>query len=231
MIETLKHYLKDFFNLIFPDLCVVCNSHLVNQETLICTKCLYNLPKTNFHKEINNPVSQLFWGRTNVCFATGFFFFNKGSVYQSLMHKFKYHGYKEIGLVVGRYFGSQIRNSNFNEIDVIIPVPLHKSKFKKRGFNQSEWLGMGLSDAMNKPLDTETLIRAIATETQTRKSRFERWENVDSIFQITNKKSLIGKHVLLVDDVVTTGSTLEACANAVLQIENTKVSIATMAVA
>ena len=164
-------------------------------------------------------------------FATGFFFFNKGSAYQGLMHKFKYHGYKEIGLVIGRYFGSQIRQSHFNQIDIIIPVPLHKSKLKKRGFNQSEWLGIGLSESMLKPLDTKTLIRAVATETQTRKSRFERWENVDSIFKLTDKKSLVGKHILLVDDVVTTGSTLEACANAILEIENTKVSIATMAVA
>ena len=230
-MRKLLNYFKDFFNLFFPDLCVVCNNHLVNQEKMICTKCLYQLPKTNFHKEIDNPVSKLFWGRTKVEYATGFFFFNKGSKYQSMMHKFKYHGNKEIGFILGRYFGSQIKDSVFKEIDVIIPVPLHKSKLKKRGYNQSEWVGMGLSESLQKPLDTKSLIRNVATETQTRKSRFDRWKNVENIFKISDEKELEGKHVLIVDDVVTTGSTLEACANAVLKVKDTKVSIATLAVA
>jgi ComF family protein len=223
--------LTDFFNLFFPNLCVVCNHHLVNQEELICTKCLYNLPKTNFHKAIDNPVSQLFWGRTKVEYATAYFTFNKGSRYQHMMHKFKYHGNKEIGFVLGRSFGNQIRNSVFSEIDVIIPVPLHKSKLKKRGYNQSEWIGKGLSEALHKPLDTKSFIRAVATETQTRKSRFERWKNVENIFKITNTEALEGKHILMVDDVVTTGSTLEACANVLLELDGVKVSIATLAVA
>ena len=230
-MKIIIQYLRDFFNLFFPDLCVVCNNHLVNQEDLVCTKCLYNLPKTNYHNDIDNPVSQLFWGRTKIEYATGFFYFHKGSKYQGLMHKFKYPGNKEIGYVLGRYFGSQIKNSVFGEIDIIIPVPLHKSKLKKRGFNQSEWLGMGLSEVMEKPLDTKSLIRNVATETQTRKSRFERWKNVENIFKISNEKELEGKHVLIVDDVVTTGSTLEACINAILEVKDTKVSIATLAVA
>ena len=230
-MNLFAQYLNDFFNLFFPDLCIVCNSHLVNQEALICTKCLYNLPKTNYHKEIDNPVSQLFWGRTKVEYATGFFTFSKGSKYQGMMHKFKYHGNKEIGYVLGKSFGNQLRNSVFNQIDVIIPVPLHKSKLKKRGFNQSEWIAKGLSETLQKPLDVKSVIRSIATETQTRKSRFERWKNVENIFKIANENALKGNHVLLVDDVVTTGSTLEACVNAILEIENTKVSIATLAVA
>ncbi|MCB2196881.1 MAG: ComF family protein [Bacteroidetes bacterium] len=224
-------YITDFVNLFFPNLCVVCNHHLVNQEELICTKCLYNLPKTNFHKTIDNPVSQLFWGRTKVEYATAYFTFNKGSKYQHMMHKFKYHGNKEIGYVLGRSFGNQIRSSVFSEIDVIIPVPLHKSKLKKRGYNQSEWIGKGLSEALQKPLDTKSFIRAVATETQTRKSRFERWKNVENIFKITSTDSLEGKHILIVDDVVTTGSTLEACANVLLELDGVKVSIATLAVA
>lgn len=221
----------DFFDLFFPNLCIVCNSHLVSQENIICTKCLYHFPKTNFHKEKNNPVSQLFWGRTQIQNAASFFYFNKGSKYQSMMHKFKYHGKKEIGYVLGKYYGTQLINSLFNDVDVIIPVPLHKSKLRKRGYNQSEWFGKGLADAMKKKLDIDSLIRNIATETQTRKSRFERWKNVENIFQVNNKIALKGKHILIVDDVVTTGSTLEACVNAVLEVENTKVSIATLAVA
>lgn len=230
-MRRITNYFKDFFNLFFPDLCIVCNNHLLNQEELICTKCLYSLPKTNFHKEIENPVAKLFWGRTKVEYATGLFYFNKGSNYQSMMHQFKYHGKKEIGFILGRYFGSQINESVFKEIDVIIPVPLHKSKLKKRGYNQSEWLGMGLSKSMNKPLDVKSLVRSVATETQTRKSRFDRWKNVENIFKINDHTALEGKHVLIVDDVVTTGSTLEACINAVLEVENTKVSIASLAVA
>jgi len=230
-MNLFTQYLNDFFNLFFPDLCIVCNSHLVNQEELICTKCLYNLPKTNYHKEIENPVSQLFWGRTKVEYATGFFTFSKGSKYQGMMHKFKYHGNKEIGYVLGKSFGNQLRNSVFNQVDIIIPVPLHKSKLKKRGYNQSEWIAKGLSETIKKPLDIKSFIRSVATETQTRKSRFERWKNVEKIFKVTNENALKGYHILLVDDVVTTGSTLEACANAILEIKDTKVSIATLAVA
>ncbi|MDA3954624.1 MAG: ComF family protein [Bacteroidales bacterium] len=230
-MNLFAQYLNDFFNLFFPDICIVCNSHLVNQEDLICTKCLYNLPKTHYHKEIENPVSQMFWGRTKLEYATGFFTFNKDSKYQTMMHKFKYHGNKEIGYVLGKSFGNQLRNSFFNQVDVIIPVPLHKSKLKKRGYNQSEWIAKGLSETLLKPLDIKSFIRSVATETQTRKSRFERWENVENIFKITNEKFLKGKHILLVDDVVTTGSTLEACANVILEIKDTKVSIAALAVA
>ncbi|PLX12159.1 MAG: amidophosphoribosyltransferase [Marinilabiliales bacterium] len=230
-MRIVTQYLTDLFNLFFPNLCLVCNSHLVNQEELICTKCLYNLPKTGYHQEIDNPVSQLFWGRTKIEYATAYFTFSKGSRYQDLMHKFKYHGSKEIGYVLGKAFGNHIRESVFNEVDVIVPVPLHKSKLKKRGYNQSEWIGMGLSEALQVPLDIISFIRLVATETQTRKSRFERWKNVENIFSITNKEALTGKHILLVDDVVTTGSTLEACANVLLDLDNTKVSIATLAVA
>jgi len=230
-MNVFTQYLIDFFNLFFPDLCVVCNTHLVNQESLICTRCLYNLPKTNYHKEINNPVAQIFWGRCKIEYATGYFFFHKGSIYQNMMHKFKYHGNKEIGYVLGVAFGNQIKKSVFSEIDVIIPVPLHKSKLKKRGYNQSEWLGKGLSEALNKPQDITSLVRSVATQTQTRKSRFDRWKNVENIFVISDKKAIQGKHVLLVDDIITTGATLEACINAVLEIEGTKVSIAALGVA
>ena len=133
--------------------------------------------------------------------------------------------------MLGKYFGTQIKESVFNQVDVILPVPLHKSKLRKRGYNQSEWLAMGISESLNKPLDINSLLRTVATDTQTRKSRFDRWKNVEKIFNITEHKVLEGKHVLIVDDVVTTGSTLEACINAVLEVNNTKVSIATLAVA
>ncbi len=230
-MRNITRFLTDFFNLFFPDLCVVCNSQLINQEDLICTKCLYDLPKTNYHKEIDNPVSRLFWGRTKIEFATAYFSFSKGSNYQYMMHKFKYHGKKEIGFVLGKSFGNQLRNSVFEDVDIVIPVPLHKFKLKKRGYNQSDWIGKGLAEALKIPLDTKSFIRSVVTESQTRKSRFDRWKNVENIFKVTNEENLKGKHILLVDDVVTTGSTLEACTNSLLELENTKVSIATLAVA
>ena len=230
-MRNITRFLTDFFNLFFPDLCIVCNSQLINQEDLICTKCLYDLPKTNYHKEIDNPVSRLFWGRTKIEFATAYFSFSKGSNYQHMMHKFKYQGNKEIGYVLGKSFGNQLRNSVFEEADIVIPVPLHKFKLKKRGYNQSDWIGKGLAEALKIPLDTKSFIRSVVTESQTRKSRFDRWKNVENIFKVTNEENLKGKHILLVDDVVTTGSTLEACTNSLLELENTKVSVATLAVA
>ena len=231
MFSSFKTYLKDFLNLFYPNLCVVCNQHLINQEKLICTECLYHLPKTNFHLHKDNPVSQIFWGRVPIEYATGYFFFHKGSNYQHMMHKYKYHGYKEIRQILGKSLGNQLKESYFCSVDVIVPVPLHKNKLKKRGYNQSEWFGLGLAEAMGKPIDSKSFVRAIATETQTRKTRFERWKNVEDIFTVLYPENLVGKHILLVDDVVTTGATLEACAHKLLEIPETKISIATLAVA
>ena len=230
-MRLIFNYIKDFFGLFFPELCVVCDTHLISQEKLICIKCLYSLPKTNFHNQKENPVAQLFWGRTKIEYATAFFFFNKGSIYQDMMHKFKYNGNKEIGYILGKSFGIQIKESIFSEIDIIVPVPLHPKKQKKRGYNQSDWIAKGLAESMQKDIDTTNLIRSVATETQTRKSRFERWQNVESIFKIKNPALFEGKHILIVDDVVTTGSTLDACANILLELKNVKVSIAALAVA
>lgn len=230
-MNIVSRFLIDFFGLFFPELCVACNTHLLSQEKLICTKCLYNLPKTNFHVDSENPVAQLFWGRVKIEHATAFFYFNKGTNYQEMMHHFKYHGKKEIGFVLGNHFGLQLKESPFNEIDVIIPVPLHPKKLKKRGYNQSDWIANGLANALEKTTDSSILVRSVETTTQTRKSRFARWQNVENIFRINDPSKIEGKHILLVDDVVTTGSTLEACANKILEIKGTKVSIVALAVA
>jgi ComF family protein len=224
--------LNDFLSLFFPFTCDACNDRLLNNESLICARCLYNLPKTNYHLEKNNPVAQIFWGRVEIENATALYFYNKGSKFQKLIHKLKYNGKKEIGFELGKYFASILISSEFyKKFDIIIPVPLHPKREKKRGYNQSYWFALGLNEIYKAEVNSSILYRAVETETQTKKTRFERWKNVDSIFQTRDRLSLQNKHILLVDDVLTTGATLEACAAKLKETENTRVSIATLAVA
>jgi ComF family protein len=190
---------------------------------------MHELPATNFHKEHDNPVAQSFWGRAAVEYATAAYFFRKGNRVQKLVHQVKYKGQKEMGTVLGREMGKSLRDSSFIEVDLIAPVPLHPQKYRKRGYNQSEWIARGIAEMLEKPMDVQTLVRRIFTTTQTRKKRYDRWENVDSGFGLTNPDSFTGRHILLIDDVITTGATLEACIHAVLSAPGTKVSVATLA--
>jgi ComF family protein len=218
--------------LLFPRLCVVCGDKLIEQEHWICLHCLHHIPRTNYHLERDNRVSQLFYGRVEIEFATSFFYFSKGSSYQTLLHNLKYKGMKELGAEIGKHFGIDLLQSpDFSSVDVICPVPLHPLKEKKRGYNQSWWIASGIASQMKKELSDDNLKRITATETQTRKTRFERWQNVEGIFELTNPNAFSGKHILLIDDVVTTGSTLEACAQAILSKTKARVSIATLATA
>lgn len=218
--------------LLFPRTCFACGEQLLQHEHEICTSCLYDLPRTNFHQQFDNPVARLFWGRTRFESACAFFYFHKGGKVQKLIHQLKYKGQKEIGFELGRQFGYELINSPlFADIDVIIPVPLHPEKEALRGYNQSKFIADGISSVLQKPVDDQSLVRTIKNSTQTKKSRYERWENVDKIFTIRKDNMLKNKHILLVDDVVTTGSTLEACANKVLEINGAKISMATLAVA
>lgn len=222
--------INDFFNLIFPKICCACNTALLKNEDIICLKCVVGLPKTNFHNDEENPVNKVFWGRVDVEMATSFYVFSKKSKVQNLLHNLKYKGVKEVGSKVGELFGIELKNSTFyNEIDFIIPVPLHKNKLRKRGYNQSEWIAKGLSKSMGIPLDTNSLYRKSDSQTQTKKSRYKRWENVGEIFDVSTKL-IKGKKILLVDDVVTTGATIEACAQVLIK-HNCKVLVATIAYA
>ena len=222
----------DFISLLFPRLCYACGDHLLRNENLICTECFVVIPRTNYHLESENPVAQLFWGRCMIEKAAAFSFYNKGSRIRNLIHNLKYKGIKEIGYELGRIYGLALKSSGFtNDIDLIIPVPLHPDKKRTRGFNQSETISEGLSDATGLPVDINTLIRSTGSATQTRRSRYERWTNVEGIFCITDTEILKGKHVLLIDDVITTGSTIESCANELLKIEGLRVSVAALAVA
>jgi len=223
---------SDFFNLMYPDLCLVCGESLLQNEQHLCLNCLYNIPKTNFHLQNANPIEKRFWGKVPIYRGTAFFFFQKGSAFQKLLHNLKYKGNKEVGQALGKYAAVDLLDSeDFASIDVIIPVPLHAKKLEKRGYNQSEWIGNGLSEILNIPQDVTTLYRVKENVTQTRKLVFERYENTEGIFELKDKNALIGKHILLVDDVLTTGSTLEACVRVLIEIDDVKVSIFALAVA
>lgn len=206
---------------------------MVRGEQTLCVSCLMKLPQTNFHKMRNNMIEKSFWGRIRIERATSFFFFMKGSDFQHLLHALKYKGRSDIGVYLGKRFGNElVTQPDFRNFDRIIPVPLHADKLKKRGYNQSEMIARGLSKAMNIPVDTKTLVRTTFTETQTKKSRIERWENVKSVFSANPAINLNGQHVLLVDDVLTTGATIEGCAQALLDKNPTvKISVATLAYA
>tara|TARA_R110001592_G_scaffold88409_3_gene260392 strand:+ start:2860 stop:3534 length:675 start_codon:yes stop_codon:yes gene_type:complete len=223
--------LNDFFNLIFPKICFACNGVLLKHEEVICTSCQFSLPKTNYHLDKGNPLTKIFWGRIEVQHVAAFYFFNKGSKVQNLLHQLKYKGAKEVGEKVGELYGFELLKSKWiKSIDYIIPVPLHPDKLKKRGYNQSEYFAKGLSKSTEIELDTSVLYRKSYSETQTKKSRFNRWENVSEIFDVNKNQKLENKHVLLVDDVVTTGATLEASITALQKI-NCKVSVVTIACA
>lgn len=232
ILLKLEHSWNDLLELFFPSLCVTCGNRLVSQEKFICIDCLLDLPVTNFHLEPENKVAQLFWGRVQIENATAWFHFRKGSKYQQLIHFLKYKGLKELGFECGKRLGQSLADSeSFANIDAIVPVPLHPKKLRKRGYNQSEWIAKGISEAMKKPVYAGNLYRKVHTSTQTKKSRLERWQNVEGIFAVKDAGAFTGKHLLLVDDVATTGATLESCAVEVLKMEHTKVSIATLAYA
>jgi ComF family protein len=222
----------DFISLLFPKLCYACGNHLLRNENLICTECYIVIPRTNYHIKEENPVAQLFWGRCLIEKAAVFSFYNKGSRIRNLIHNLKYKGIKEIGYELGRIYALSLKSSGFtNDFDLIIPVPLHPLRKRIRGFNQSETISSGIADVTGLPIDTISLIRKSVSATQTRRSRYERWTNVEGIFQVTDPEIIRGRHILLVDDVITTGSTIESCANELLKVEGVKVSVVALAFA
>ena len=231
-MNKLQQSISDVLELVFPSMCATCGERLLMQEKFVCFSCWSDLPRTNFHKNPENKVAQLFWGRVNIENATSWYSYKKGSAYQQLIHFIKYKGLKELGYEAGKRYGFELKESeNFAEIDMIVPVPLHPKKKKKRGYNQCDWIAHGIAEALKKEVISENLHRNIHTSTQTLKNRYERFQNVEGIFGVRNPEIFEGKHILLVDDVVTTGSTLEACAFTLLQLKNVKVSIATLAFA
>ncbi len=234
-IQTMKWrntYLSDFIALIFPELCQACGNSLLRNEELICTACTYDLPFTNFHLHTDNVVAKQLWGRVDVAMVYVLLYFTKGGNVQNIMHSFKYKNMPRIGNKLGSIAGTQLMQSEQAEnIDIIIPVPLHPEKLRLRGYNQSAQFAQGLSDRLLKPVEIDNLIRLKHTDTQTKKSRFSRYENMKDVFKVNAPEKLEGKHVLLVDDIITTGSTIEACGIELLKVPGLKLSVAAIAYA
>lgn len=228
----MKSLFTNLLNLLYPNLCLICNESLMRGEEIICMKCLMEMPKTFYHLQSDNPVEKRFWGKVPIHRATSYFHFYKDSPFRKLLHELKYHGNKEIGQVIGRYAAADLLHTpEFSTVDVIVPVPLHPRKYAQRGYNQSEWIAKGLSEVLEKPLDTTHLIRIKENTTQTRKMVFERYQNTKGIFALKDKSVFCRQHVLLVDDVLTTGSTLEACVSALMETDYITISIFTLAIA
>ncbi len=222
----MKSIFSSFLNLFFPDLCVVCKERLGEGEQHICTDCLLLLPKTNFHLQPDNRMEQSFAGRIPFEHIAAYAYFVKGGSIQQIIHELKYNRNPSIGVFMGELCGENLKGSGFvADIDYLVPVPLHPKREKKRGYNQSLEICKGISNITGIPIDNQTLIRKVNNQSQTKNSRFDRWKNVEDIFSLTNPEAFQDKHILLVDDVITTGSTLESCAKEILKNEAGKISI------
>lgn len=220
----------DLLGLIYPNICRVCGKSLFRHEKILCMKCFHHLPSARFKNDRNNPAAQVFWGRVPFEFVMTALLYNKGNAVQKLVHELKYRGSRETGIFLGEILGKEIADKMPDAgIDLIIPVPLHPKKQKKRGYNQSELLAKGMAGVLDVPIDTSHLYRKQFSSTQTRKSKFQRWQNVENIFAVKKPEELRGRHLLLVDDVITTGATLEACARQLLSIEGVKLSVGAVA--
>ena len=229
----IKKILFDFYNLFLPRKCLSCGRNLNKTENQVCLDCIQKIPKTHFFNDFENPANQIFWGRVNLNMVASFYYFSKDSILQNLIHQIKYNGKKELALELGKYLAMDLKKSElFKNIDFITSVPMHKIKQKKRGYNQSDWVAKGISEILLILFIEDILIKHKNTKSQTNKNRLERLENVKSVFSLNgNYNNLENKHILIIDDVLTTGATLEACCIELLKIPNVKVSAVTLAIA
>ncbi|MCX6226551.1 MAG: ComF family protein [Bacteroidia bacterium] len=222
--------LTDILSLLLPRTCPACRKPLKDWEECLCLVCLGQLPVTHFDLNPDNPLAEMFWGRVKLMQAVAWFYFRKGSVYQDALHKLKYNDRPDIGYSLGKQFGYELYHScRFIKPDILVPVPLNPKKQRKRGYNQSEAIAKGLSRGLRIPLVNNALTRPVSTSTQTRKNRYERYLNVAGKFKSNNPALLENRHILLIDDVITTGATLEACAGELLSIPGVRVSVAALA--
>ena len=218
---------ESFLHFLFPHICSGCGSDLLSNESNLCMRCIDAMPETNFEIHSNNPVEKKFWGRLPLKNATAQYYFTKESLIQNLMHQVKYKRNKELGLQLGRLMGNSIVRSNRFNVDAVIPLPLFPAKEKRRGYNQSLLLCEGMATIMKIPVLNDVIVRPQFTETQTKKGRVERWVNMEGKFVLVKPEAIRNKHVLLIDDVITTGATLESCGTELLKAGNIHLSIAT----
>ncbi len=221
---------ENLINLFFPKACSGCNSFLLANENVICTVCRHEIPLTNHHKIENNEAVVKFYGRIPIEFAAALFYFHKKGIVQEMIHKLKYKGHQEVGTAIGYWYAEELKTiAVLDSVDYIVPVPLHKKRLKERGYNQVETFGRALSESMGIPYNDSVLIRNVYSKTQTKKNLLGRSEVVGSIFSAEYNEALHNKHFMLIDDVITTGSTLEACGRELLKIPGAKLSIVCMA--
>lgn len=222
--------IQSLINLFFPRVCCGCDSILLSDEIVLCTQCRHEIPLTNFHNNPNNEAISKFYGKVPIAFASALFFFQKKGIVQQLIHQLKYKGHEEIGEMIGVWYADELKNRpEIAEINCIIPVPLHPKRLRQRGYNQVTAFGRALSEGLNIVYDETVLVRKVYSKTQTKKSLLKRSELKTDIFDVHFDETMKGKHFLLIDDVITTGSTLEMCARALLKIPDAKVSIVCMA--
>ena len=222
--------LNDIHTILFPKVCFGCNASLVLGERYLCTVCRHKLPLTYFHRVEDNPIVKIFYGRFPLKSATSFLFFEKGGIVQQIMHYLKYKNQESISPFLGDWMGEELKEiHSFVSVDVVIPVPLHKNKLRKRGYNQVAGFGKQLAKHLEAVYVDDILVKSSKTQTQTFKDRVTRWYQNKPVFKITNTTVLQNKHILLVDDIITTGATIEACANALNNIPGITISVATMA--
>ncbi len=219
----------DLWLLFFPSNCLVCGKRLSSPREILCFHCEFLMPKTGYRERADNPVSSIFWGRVPVLEGTSLFCFEKGSAYQALLHDLKYRGNRKAGLYLGRLLGQELIHSSFPRCDLLVPVPLHPARLRQRGYNQSEIIASGCSEVTGIPVETRLLVRRGRHRSQTGMGRMERFENVSEEFSLSRRPvNINGLTILIIDDVVTTGATLEACCHVLLSQFNCVICIATV---
>ncbi|MEJ6792569.1 MAG: phosphoribosyltransferase family protein [Lacinutrix sp.] len=224
--------LKALLNIFFPKVCLTCQLQLIDNEKYLCTTCRHKLPLTNYHLDKSNFISKLFFGRAKIENGTALLHFEKKSITQQLIHQLKYREQQQIGSFLGAWLGTELSHCvDYTTIDIVIPVPLHKKKLKSRGYNQVSKFGKEIAKSLKVEYMDDVLIKVTNTSSQVTKNRFSRWTGKNDLFALANTHKIAGKHILLVDDIITTGATLEACIQELVKAENIKISIATIAIA
>ena len=223
---------RDLVNLFFPPVCEACKSLLIDNEVVICIECRHLMPVTNFHFTNDESIKKLLYGRVKLECATALFHFSKKGLVQEMLHNLKYRGHEQIGEFLGKWLGEELKSVKaYEDVDMVIPVPLHKQKLRQRGYNQVSKFGKAIAKALNVDYNENVLIKIRNTETQVFKGRIKRFDNTQTRFAIRDANALKNLHILLVDDIITTGATIESCASLFVERGNVKLSLATMAIA